>query len=50
MADSDSRHLEYLRDALRELLRLPNDAPDEDLVDTLRETLAERPQPQEAPK
>lgn len=33
------RHLEYLRLALRELLHLPADAPDEDLIDTLRERL-----------
>lgn len=31
--------LEYLRDALRECLQLPADAPDEDLIDTLRERL-----------
>ena len=34
--------LEYLRQACRELLHLPPDAPDEDIIDTLREVLTVR--------
>lgn len=40
MSELDARtHLEYLREALRELLHLPADAPDEDLIDVLRDRL-----------
>lgn len=31
------QRLEYLREACRECLDLPMDAPDEDIIDTLRE-------------
>jgi hypothetical protein len=33
------QRLEYLREACRELLGLPKDAPDEDIIDTLRDVI-----------